>query len=177
MANQGCFGKGSYYSNKSPNVARVLGRHLAPRTVMFQIQSSRNGRRRADGVYERVAGVPFLRDDIGPFYFAGNSAGYALQWAHLMGASEVLLMGFTMRDNSGYFFTHSQRPTRLSGVYNPRVLDFLRFVNREKPGFVKLVRGWEGPIYDLGLEEVELTAEDVVSAKAPVSVKHVIPWS
>lgn len=176
LAHEGIFGAKGYYSRKSPNVARVVGRDFGPRIVRFAIQIPKRGQRdKETGVFRRTMEPPFLVDELKPFHYSGNSCGYALQWAHLMGASEVYLMGFTMKNYSGYFFTPNVRPTKGSGKYDPRIMDFLRFVNQSKPGWVKIVRGWEGPIYNVGFEEVELTEEGIEVAKEGIRLKKVKP--
>jgi hypothetical protein len=110
-----------------------------------------------------------------PFHYSGNSVGYALQWAHLMDASEVLLMGFTLEARSGYFFS-DKPPTKNSNLYSvDHALGLVRHANQVKPGWVKLVEGWSGPIYDCGLEVV---AANLAATKTkPVKTVKVGPWS
>lgn len=132
----------------------MLGRDAQPDQVHFRIKvpSSGGWRDPATGFFHRPMDAPFLIDDPAEhFYFGGNSLCYALQWAHVMGASAVYLMGFTLQSGSSYFFLpEGQKPTKHSGIYSlDRALAFLRLVEERKPGWMRLVDGWAGPIYDL----------------------------
>ena len=152
LATQGIFGGGSYYSAKSPNVARFVGGEV-PLKVFFKIKMSQGGYRDPNtGFFHRPMAEPYLcSDPTQPFYFGGNSLCYALQWAHIMGASMALLMGFTLKSGSGYFFLpNGQKPTKSSGIYEmDRARGFLSVLEAQKPGWAKVVDGWEGPVYDL----------------------------
>lgn len=68
-----------------------------------------------------------------------------------MGASMALLMGFTLKSGSGYFFLpNGQKPTKASGIYEmDRARGFLSVLEAQRPGWAKVVDGWEGPVYDL----------------------------
>lgn len=177
LATTGIFGHGSFYSGKSPNVARQLGQN-APHIVHFRIQTpiGRGYRDQATGFFHRPADPPRLvASPDEPFHFGGNSVCYALQWAHLMGASAVYLMGFTMQSGSGYFFMQG-KPTKASGVYEvDRANAFLRLVQEQRPGWVQLVDGWSGPIYDL---LPSTTLAKAFKPPKPVKVKGAAatPW-
>jgi hypothetical protein len=178
------FGKGSIYSAKSPQVARELGKQK-PHQCYFRIKMQEGGYRDPKtGFFHRPMSEPFfVSDPTQPFYFGGNSVCYALQWAEIMGASSAILMGFTLRSGSGYFFMpEGQKPTRHSGIYEvDRALGFVRALEARKPGWAKVVDGWDGPLYDL-LPRTSLAAAFSQLGASPsraVSEAHQtpkVPW-
>jgi hypothetical protein len=181
------FGKGSVYSAKSPNVARQLGINQGPHRCHFRIHMPDKGgwRDPQTGIFHRPMSEPFsVSDPNQPFHYGGNSLCYALQWAEIMGASSAILMGFTLNSGSGYFFLpEGQRPTRNSGIdYEPnRVMMSLRALEARKPGWAKVVDGWDGPLYDL-LPRTSLAAAFSQLGASPsraVSEAHQtpkVPW-
>lgn len=87
------------------------------------------------------------------FYPAGNSLCYAIQLAHAMGAREIVCVGFTLRNGSGYFFKGANPVTKGSGFWRPELpLEWLRWFDENHPGKVKLAPGFDGPLYQQGLQ-------------------------
>ncbi len=168
------------YSAKSPNVARMLGKE-GPHIVHFRIASpiGRGWRDPATGFFHRPADPPHLVNTADEaFHFGGNSVCYAIQWAHLMGASACYLMGFTLQSGTGYFFMpEGQVPTKGSGIYETdRAIAFLRLVQEQKPGWLHLVDGWTGPIYDLLPTTTLAQAFGVKVTSKPKKASTATPW-
>lgn len=92
-----------------------------------------------------------------PFHPGGNSLCYAIQWALIMGADPIYLLGFTLQAGSPYPFGPNNPITNRPSFYDlPRALDFLRFVERTYPGRVRLLPGWDGPVYEVFRTEREV---------------------
>lgn len=88
-----------------------------------------------------------------PLYPVGNSLGYAIQVAHLMGASEILALGFTLVSGTGY--EHGElnpatgKPSRYTDDHVDRVLGWCKFFEKQYPGRVKVGPEWDGPLREV----------------------------
>jgi hypothetical protein len=178
LASKGIFGRSGYYSWKSPNIARIVGRPGKPHIEMFNILAPQRGRTDPKTrIYHPTLPAPYLATAPDhPFFLGGNSACYAINWAHLMGAKDCVLYGFTMKSNGGYFFGNGEKPTPQSGIYDTRYLKpFMEFVAQHEPGFVKLAKGWEGPLYDWKIfEEIEILTSEV--PRVSITGRPSVPW-
>jgi hypothetical protein len=105
-----------------------------------------------DGIRRNGISPPFMPKSITDEYHpTGNSIGYTIQTAHLMGSEEIYLLGFTLKAGSAYFFGTNMNPaTKRTAVYDThRALDWLSWYETNWPGRARLVEGWDGPIYDV----------------------------
>lgn len=97
----------------------------------------------------------FVKNLDEPFHPGGNSLCYAMQYALMMGADPIYLMGFTLVSGSGYEFGRNNPVKKIRGRSRPtlyeteRAMEWLREVEKHWPGRVRLLPGWEGPLYDL----------------------------
>lgn len=133
---------------------RMVGQRTWPVTeIMIQPVRGMPGKvkRRGDrNVFEREAVAPFMPERITDLYHpGGNSLCYCIQTAHLMGCNPIYAMGFTLESGTGHFHGLDNPTTGRRSVYDaPRALDWLRWYAAEFPGRVRLLPGWQGPVYD-----------------------------
>lgn len=135
----------SYYSIKIPNACVVRDGRVSP------------------------ARLPpyFVKNLDEPFHPGGNSLCYAMQYALQMEADPIYLMGFTLVSGTGYEFGRDNPVRKVSGrrrqsLYETeRAMEWLREVEKTWPGRVRLLPGWEGPLYDLFSVEPMPRAEPI----------------
>jgi hypothetical protein len=86
-------------------------------------------------------------------YPVGNSLGYGIQLAQLMGAEEIVALGFTLRSNAGYehgaYNPVTKRPTRYTDDHVERVIHWCRWFEGKYPGLVKVGSEWDGPLREV----------------------------
>ena len=111
-----------------------------------------------------------LDDDYHP---TGNSIGYTIQTAHLMGSEEIYCLGFTLKSGSPYFFGSNQNPvTKRTSIYDThRALAWLEWYESKWPGRARLVEGWDGPVYDV----LQVVTHDELLNK-PCNAKPASEW-
>ena len=105
-----------------------------------------------DGVRRNGISSPFMPESLSAEYHpGGNSVCYTIQTAHLMGAEEIYLLGFTLKGGSPYFFGTNQNPvTKRTSIYDThRALAWLSWYESRWPGRARVIEGWAGPIYDV----------------------------
>lgn len=134
---------------------RLIGQRAWP-VLMIQIRSLKGvpGQRvekKGVGVWHRNIHPPYLPDKITDSYHpSGNSLCYAIQTAHLMGCNPIYALAFTLKSGSGYFHGLSNPVTRTRSVYDEdRALSWLRWYSAQHPNRVRLLPGWDGPIYSV----------------------------
>lgn len=152
-------GQGAYSKNAVGLAVRQLGRQSPVVVAPFTIKQSKGGQL-VDGVWCPTAQQPFLPKDYSDqFHNGGNSICFTIQHAHLMGASEIVLLGFTLQSGSAYEFGRTNPVTKKPAFYQlDRAMDWLRWFADQFPGRVRLAKGWDGPLYEAGLfEEIDLT--------------------
>ncbi len=125
------------------------------------ITRKRGGTRGRDGLWRPSHMDPYLpesfKDDYHP---GGNSLCYMIQTAHLLGAESVVLLGFTLKNGTGYHFGLTNPVTRKRAFYETeRPLHWLRWFESRYPGRVKLFPGWEGPLNEV-FDEVALPDQE-----------------
>lgn len=149
LASQGVFGGGAYRTY-ARTLVRVLGKRASYHLVKFPILITRGGRL-IDGEWLATAQDPFMPERADqPFHPGGNSLCYALQWAHLMGAERIFLLGFTLASGLPYEVGPLNPVTGKPSFYRTeRPLDWLRWFERQWPGRAQLFPGWQGPVYDV----------------------------
>lgn len=156
VANAGIFGGGaSPYSAAGSRMLRMVGQRTWP-VAMIRIRSLKGvpGQRvekKGVGVWHRNIHPPYLPDRITDAYHpGGNSLCYTIQTAHLMGCNPIYALGFTLQSGSGYFHGLTNPATRARSLYDEdRALSWLRWYEAQHPNRVRLLPGWEGPIYDV----------------------------
>lgn len=126
--------------------------------VEFRIKPVSHGGRRLGNAWHNTAMPPFLpARATDEFHPSGNSLCYAIQWALLMGADPIRLLGFTLQPGSPYPWGVENPVTHRPSIYQTeRALDFLRFVEKTYPGRVRPLTGWEGPLYSVFRPESEV---------------------
>jgi len=181
LINEAILSGGGIYGRQSAGLAvKLIGKQKAAHVCGYKIQRTTGGK-----IVNRnwIANVPppFLPKSYNDqFHQTGNSLGYCIQHATLMGAKEIVLLGFTLKSGSAYEFGRinpvTKRPPEydLDGHVAP-VLNFCRFYEKRFPGRVKLAKGWEGPIYDAKVFQViDLTPK----RPSPVGGEEVrFPWT
>lgn len=143
--------EGGVYSTRRFLLSRTVGR---PKNVQvpWQIQNpNKHGGARVKGRWEPNLTPGFLPSSIRTnLHPSGNSLGYALQFANIFGASSVTLVGFTGAVSGGYDW----------GDVNPakkqvwkrdqrRIMAYLEWIEKTRPGWARLEPGWDGPVYDV----------------------------
>lgn len=103
------------------------------------------------------------------FHNTGNSIGYCVQHAHLMGAAEIVLLGFTLQAGSPYEDGRMNPLTNRPSIYaTERSIDYLRWFAQQFPGRVRLGKGWDGPLYEARLfEEIDLDTPEGLTPNLP----------
>jgi hypothetical protein len=104
-----------------------------------------------DGVRRNGVSPPYMPKLITDEYHpTGNSVGYTIQTAHLMGSEEIYLLGFTLKSGGRYFFGDKNPVTKRTSIYDERrALDWLSWYESTWPGRARAMEGWDGPIYDV----------------------------
>jgi hypothetical protein len=166
VANGAIFGGGPY-SVAGSKAARMVGRRTWP-VSQIRIAKAKGGARGKDGVFRPSIVPPFMPERItDPYHPGGNSICYTLQTAHLMGASKIYLLGFTLVPGSGYDFGRQNPVTRRDSVYDvERAMEWLRWFAANHPGRVKLWPGWPGPLHEV-FDEVDEAEEAALLGSGP----------
>ena len=104
-----------------------------------------------DGVRRNGISPPFMPESLAAEYHpGGNSVCYTIQTAHLMGAGEIFLLGFTLKSGSHYEFGDKNPVTKRGSIYDThRALAWLSWYESKWPGRARVTEGWGGPIYDV----------------------------
>ncbi len=136
---------------KGESIARMIGsRRITP--YYIHIGQPEGVFRDSKGVARNAVTPPYMPKSITDAYHpGGNSLCYSIQTAHLMGASQIYAMGFTLQDGSPYFWGDRVNPIlKRSSIYDThRALPWLKWYESKWPGRVKLVEGWDGPVYEV----------------------------
>lgn len=150
LLSRGIF-KSGHYSSASGKLLKLVGQPKLFTRVEFAIAPPARGGRRIGNEWHNTAVAPFIPEHMDqPFHPSGNSLCYAIQWALLMGADPIYLMGFTLQSGSAYPWGPNNPVTGRPSFYDlPRAIDFLEFVERTYPGRVRPLTGWEGPLYSV----------------------------
>lgn len=155
VANKGIFGGEGPYSARGSKMLRMVGQRTWPVTeIRIKSLAGVAGRRevvRGVGVWHRDIHPPYMPEKISDLYHpGGNSICYAIQTAHLMGCDPIYCLGFTLKSGTGHFFGLDNPATGIRSVYDAgRALDWLKWYEHTFPRKVRLLPGWEGPIYDV----------------------------
>lgn len=150
---------GSPYGKRSENLAvRMLGKQRSQSICTYRIERIRGGQRRGRVWAPNYPPPRLPKTYAEAFHPTGNSMAYCLQHAHLMGAKEIYLMGFTLRPGSAYEFGRFNPVTKKPSFYEQSaiesVISFCQHFEKAFPGRARLVKGWEGPIYQAGVFQV-----------------------
>ena len=157
VAQAGIF-KAGPYSARSPNVGtRLVGKTFNYELSTFEIKKLSGGRRMPDGRFVRDFEPPFMPSNPKElFHPGGNSVCYAIQWGFLMEADPIFLLAFTLQKGGGYECgatnpaTRNQHGFMWKNADKPeRAMAWLKWVEKNWPGRVRLLPGWKGPIYDV----------------------------
>lgn len=64
---------------------------------------------------------------------------------------EIYCLGFTLKSGSRYFFGTDKNPvTKRGSIYDThRALDWISWYESSWPGRVRVIEGWDGPVYDI----------------------------
>jgi len=151
FVNRGIFG-GGIYSTRAARFLKELGR--SSRTMVEFGIAPRHG---GDSVLVggRLEFRPSTPDPFLPTSFAeafhptGNSLGYMVQVAHLLGADPIYVLGFTLQPRGAYFFGREHPFGDRPPNYVEPTLAFLRWYDSQHPGRVRLLPGFAGPVYDV----------------------------
>jgi hypothetical protein len=142
---------GGVYSTRRFDLSRTVGR---PKNIQvpWHIQDpNKHGGAILHGKWEPNLTPGFLPDSVRkPLHPSGNSLGYALQFANIFGASKVTLLGFSGVISGNYDW----------GDVNPakkqvwkrdqrRIMAYLEWLEKARPGWARLEPGWTGPFYDV----------------------------
>lgn len=103
------------------------------------------------GIWHRNICPPFIPAKFtDEFHPGANSLCFGIQTAHLMGCNPIYLLAFTLKSGSGYFHGLSNPVHKGRSIYDvDRALDWCRWYEGAFPRRVRLLPGWEGPVYDV----------------------------
>lgn len=146
-------------------MSRMVGSSTWP-VSEIRIAKAKGGARGRDGVFRPSIVPPFMPERItDPYHPGGNSVCYTIQTAHLMGASKIFLLGFTLVSGSGYDFGRQNPVTRRDSVYDvDRAMAWLRWFAKGHPGRVRLWPGWPGPLHEVFDEVTQEEATDLLGS-------------
>jgi hypothetical protein len=166
VVSRGIFGGGVFSVARGRQVRIVGGveRHISE----IGIRPLRGAHRARDGSMQYAMQEPFLprslREEL---HHGGNSACFAVQLAHLMGADPIFLVGFTLQNGGNYFFANTNPVTRRATLYqSERALAWLRWYEKMFPGRVQLDPSFNGPIYDV-FKKANFDARQATSGDEP----------
>jgi len=147
--NESIFG-GGVFSMRGGKMLRQVGSRLIE-PYLIRIAKPKGTVLFPDGVRRNGVSEPYMPETLSePFHPTGNSIGYTMQLAHLMGAGRILLHAFTLRNGSRYDFGDLNPITKRPPVYDlRRALDWLTWFESKWTGKAMLVPGWDGPIQDV----------------------------
>lgn len=155
LANAGIFGSKSPYSAAGSNALRMVGNKKWP-IYKISIRSMRGkpGKivdRKGLGIWHRNICEPYLpKKFTDEFHPGGNSLCFGIQTAHLMGCDPIYCLAFTLKPGTGYFHGLTNPVTKQRSNYDVvRALDWLQWYEGSFPRRVRLLPGWEGPVYDV----------------------------
>ncbi len=141
---------GGVYSTTHSKLLRMVG---SGQRKLCEIEVMRRGRgvRLPSGAYRASVQEPFMPEKLtDPYHPSGNSLCYMIQTAHLMGFDPIYAMGFTLQSGLGYHFGRTNPVTKRTSFYDSEVpLLWLRWYEARYPGRVRLLPGWEGPVYEV----------------------------
>ncbi len=134
-------------------VLRMAGSRRLSLTEI-SVRSPTRFKQRADGRKVPEAPPPYIPKSLKePLHPGGNSLCYGIQIAHLMGADEIVALGFTLRSNTPYehgkLNPATNRPSLYIDDHVDRVLDFCSWYEGKHPGVVKLGPEWDGPLREV----------------------------
>jgi hypothetical protein len=144
--------------------SRMVGKNTVSVTEI-EVQRITHHRKCPDGKMRPSIVPPFMpRSASEPYHPGGNSLCYMVTTAHLMGCYPIYAMGFTLKSGGGYFFNKVNPVTRRASIYDTdRAMDWLRWYEATYPNRVRLLPGWEGPVYSVFATEapdaIERTAD------------------
>lgn len=172
LINEAIFSGGGIYGKRPAGLmVKALGQSPSAHVCRYKIKRTKGGVRKRDGKWCPNVPPPWLPKNYDtPFHPTGNSVAYCIQHATLMGASEIVLMGFTLKDGSSYEFGRFNPVTKKPPIYNSEpTLAFCRWYQQQFPGRIRLAKGWDGPLYDAGIFEV-------IDLSTPAGRTPNLPW-
>lgn len=165
VANKGIFGDLTF-SMRGEAIARLIGsKRINPYHI--RIAQPKGTVLFPDGVRRNGITESFMPESLADeFHPGGNSVCYWIQLAHLMGASDIYLLAFTIKPGSGYQWGNNTNPvTGRASIYDTRrALEWLVWYEAKWPGRARLVEGWSGPINDV-LQTV--TCDELLDRQTP----------
>lgn len=141
VVNKKIFGGGIMSPSHSRHL-RMIGQGEA-RRVEIEIESCSASQKRPNRIPANFAD---------PLHPGGNSLCYAVQIAHLMGADQIVAVGFTLKSGSRYQHKGGNPATRCETArYGDisRPMSWLSWYCNTFPGKLALDVTFEGPLYEL----------------------------
>ena len=170
LVSKGVLGrKGPYSVTEAGLQVKHIGRKNPTHIVSFDIKKSKGGKR-VGRAWVPNAQDPFLpKSYLDEFHNGFNSLCFCIQHAHLMGASEIVCLGFTLKSGSPYESGRMHPIFKKPSIYVPeRSIDWLAWFAKMFPGRVRLGKGWSGPLYDAKLfEEIDLDTPKGLTPNLP----------
>lgn len=148
--NAGVFG-GGIYSRRGARLLRMVGKtEYKPQTVKVAPVSRKHVRGK-DGKYRPAHVDPYMPDTFMNLHPGGNSACYAIQVAHLLGAGRIFMVGFTLSNGSKYHFDGPNPCTRRQTTFydGARATAWLSWYQENFPDKVLLDPSFSGTIYNI----------------------------
>lgn len=116
---------------------RRLSTHEQPHLVEFSVKASRKLVREGGKLVPAPAPNYLPESYAQPLHPGGNSLCYMIQHAHLWGAGEIRLLGFTLQPGTPYFFGRDNPITGKPSFYRvDRALPWLQWFEHRFPGRV-----------------------------------------
>jgi hypothetical protein len=166
VVNRGIFGGGVFSVARGRQVRMIGG----PQRVVSEIgiKPLKGAHRAKDGTMSYAMQEPFLprtlREEL---HHGGNSLCFSIQIAHLMGASRIYAVGFTLQTGSNYFFGRTNPVTRKATVYqHERAMAWCRWFESKFPGRVQLDPTFDGPIYSI-FKKANFDAREATTVHEP----------
>jgi hypothetical protein len=142
-----CFGGGAYSTTHS-RMLRMVGRGQR-QLAEISIKPKGRGIRLPNGVMRANAHPPYMPEKLtDQFHPSGNSLCFQIQLAHLMGCDPIYALGFTLQSGLAYHFGRENPTTKRATLYDSEVpLAWLSWYESQYPGRVRLLPGFDGPVY------------------------------
>ncbi len=175
VVNKAWFQNNSPYSTTHSGQLRMIGSGKAWLNEITIAKASGRYRDPRSGVVKNAHTPAYMPEKItDPYHPGGNSLCYLIQTAHLMGCDPIYAMGFTLKSGTGYHFGLTNPATRKRSFYSvEEPLIWLRWYQERYPNRVRLLPGWEGPVYDVFSTEESNDARPESDQDAePLSTGH-----
>ena len=163
----------------SPYSTKLFHRAIgvpARRIHTYAIRPMRSGGRIIEDVHGRRVFRTGIQEPFMPgsfkdeFHYGKNSLCFMTQIAHLLGAGQIYALGFTLQPGSPYFLGRMHPLRGQPSIYDvDAAVHWLSWYEQQHPGKLKLLPGFQGPVYDV------LQTEDLDGYRTRLAVERPEP--